>query len=270
MEIIDLDGLFEEKLAAYMKRNAGKYSEKEWEELIPKLYKKFAGIEIPRLKNTPVGYYAAMTDGELCSALRLHSERGVPVSDFLMRELERRGCTDPLIALLDSGDEQLLSRVVSIAGGDRRAVGAYFRLLERDLSDDLSEAIIGELRRTDGALAGAIDCYKRGIRPDRMLGILAEQGAGNDEVFSLLLSDLRGGDDLVLAADRIATLGDARALPDLYELIARDDIDYLEFRELRYAIEALGGEYTEERDFSEDASYLALKAHENEEIKKQD
>ena len=34
-QLIDFDGLFEEKLAQYMKQNAGKYTEKQWEAIIP-------------------------------------------------------------------------------------------------------------------------------------------------------------------------------------------------------------------------------------------
>ena len=34
----------------------------------------------------------------------------------------------------------------------------------------------------------------------------------------------------------------------------------MEFQELKYAIEALGGEYDEPRDFTEDKDYLAIEA----------
>lgn len=56
-------------------------------------------------------------------------------------------------------------------------------------------------------------------------------------------------------ASYLAAYGDSRALPVLLERIAGEDINFLEFRELKYAIEALGGEYTEERDFSDDPYY---------------
>ena len=63
-------------------------------------------------------------------------------------------------------------------------------------------------------------------------------------------------------ASQLAAYGDERALPYLFERIEEDDISYLDYRELKFAIEALGGEYTAERDFSEDAGYLLLKSHE--------
>ena len=61
-------------------------------------------------------------------------------------------------------------------------------------------------------------------------------------------------------ASYLAAYGDERALPVLLERIDGEDINYLEFRELKYAIEALGGEYTRERDFSEDEYYRELLA----------
>ena len=97
-KLIDFDALFDEKLSEYMKQNAGKYTEKQWESIIPKLYKQFGDIRIPSVGNTPKGYYACMTDEELADSLRRHVEEGVPVSDFLCWELETRGCPEAFIA----------------------------------------------------------------------------------------------------------------------------------------------------------------------------
>ena len=61
-----------------------------------------------------------------------------------------------------------------------------------------------------------------------------------------------------MRASYLAAYGDERALPVLLEAIESDAINFLEFQELKYAIEALGGEYTRERDFSEDAYYKEI------------
>ena len=60
-----------------------------------------------------------------------------------------------------------------------------------------------------------------------------------------------------LFASYLAKLGDARALPEL--LRAADDpaTGYIDFIELRSAIEQLGGE-APERDFDDDPDYQAL------------
>ena len=36
-KLIDFDGLFDERLAQYMQENAKKYTEKQWETIIPRL-----------------------------------------------------------------------------------------------------------------------------------------------------------------------------------------------------------------------------------------
>ena len=66
-ELIDFDGLFEEKLAEYIRMNAGKYTEKQWENVIPKLYRQFGDTYIPRAGATPKQYYAALSDSSPCS-----------------------------------------------------------------------------------------------------------------------------------------------------------------------------------------------------------
>ena len=50
----------------------------------------------------------------------------------------------------------------------------------------------------------------------------------------------------------MAKYGDDRALPILYETISKDNVSYIDFKELKLAIEALGGEYEENRDFRKD------------------
>ena len=42
--------------------------------------------------------------------------------------------------------------------------------------------------------------------------------------------------------------------------IEREDIGFVAFQELKYAIEALGGEYEKERDFSADEAYKKIMA----------
>ena len=59
-------------------------------------------------------------------------------------------------------------------------------------------------------------------------------------------------------AGYLAAYGDERALPHLMKRIEDRSIGFVEFQELKYAIEALGGEYNEPRDFSDDKDYLAV------------
>ena len=88
MKLIDFDGLFDEKLAQYMAQNKNKHTEREWENVIPKLYKKFGDTRIAKIGCTPKEYYARMSDIELVETLKAHLIEDVPVPEFLCTEID--------------------------------------------------------------------------------------------------------------------------------------------------------------------------------------
>lgn len=258
-KLIDFDGLFDEKLNEYMHMNAGKYTEKQWENLIPKLYKQFGDTFVARAGNTPKGYYAEMSDDELAETLARHVAENVPVSDFLCRELEKRGCPDALVRLIASENEELVTLAVNLAGENARAFPAYFDLLAGDGSEDVKDAVCEQLKNgADAAKERALTLYESGVERERMLEILSRCKERDDRIYNILMREFRTGDEVPMHASYLAAYGDERALPVLLEYIDRDDINYLEYQELKYAIEALGGEYTRPRDFSGDKYYQEI------------
>lgn len=258
-KLIDFDGLFDEKLAEYIQSNPEKYTEKQWENVIPKLYKQFGDIYVAKAGATPKQYYAAMSDDELCETLERHYDEGVPVSDFLCREIESRGCSDALIRLFDRREEEILTLAVNLAGSNEKAFPAYFRLLTSEVSDDIKEAVCEQLKGgADAAKEQALALFEQGQEQEMMLEILSRCKQRDERVYELLLTAFRTGDEIPMHASYLAAYGDERALPVLLEYIDRDDINFLEFREVKYAIEALGGEYTKPRDFSHDPYYQEI------------
>lgn len=260
-KLIDFDGLFDEKLAEYIQSNPEKYTEKQWENVIPKLYKQFGDIYVAKAGATPKQYYAAMSDDELCETLERHYDEGVPVSDFLCREIESRGCSDALIRLFDRREEEILTLAVNLAGSNEKAFPAYFRLLTSEVSNDIKEAVCEQLKGgADAAKEQALALFEQGQEQEMMLEILSRCKQRDERVYELLLTAFRTGDEIPMHASYLAAYGDERALPVLLEYIDRDDINFLEFREVKYAIEALGGEYTKPRDFSHDPYYQEILA----------
>lgn len=260
-KLIDFDGLFDEKLAEYIQSNPEKYTEKQWENVIPKLYKQFGDIYVAKAGATPKQYYASMSDDELCETLERHYDEGVPVSDFLCREIESRGCSDALIRLFDRREEEILTLAVNLAGSNEKAFPVYFRLLTSEVSDDIKEAVCEQLKGgADAAKEQALALFEQGQEQEMMLEILSRCKQRDDRVYDLLLTAFRTGDEIPMHASYLAAYGDERALPVLLEYIDRDDINFLEFREVKYAIEALGGEYTKPRDFSHDPYYQEILA----------
>lgn len=258
-KLIDFDGLFDEKLAQYMRENAGKYTEKQWESVIPKLYKKFGDTYIAAIGTTPKGYYEAMDDNELVETLVRHTQENVPVSDFLCRALEDRK-PDALFPLIACDNQQLALFAVNLAGEDARAYRAYFSLMEHSADEELKDAACDRLKAAADAVKDtAAAYYERGVDKERMLEILSRVRARDERVFEILMREFQESDDnMPMRASYLAAYGDERALPVLLDVIDRDDINFLEYQELKYAVEALGGEYTRPRDFSEDAYFQEI------------
>ena len=261
MKLIDFDGLFDEKLAVYMEENKDKYNERQWEDVIPKLYKKFGDTYVAKVKCTPKEYYAKMSEKELADTLLAHLEQDIPVPEFLCDELERRDCVAVLLPLLASEDEATVSYAVNMLLNDRRAYDEYFRLLEEDgVHKDALEDIV-DIVKTDADFVKdrALILYKEGKGKEYMLEILSRVKEREDEIFEILLTEFLLAEELTpLRASYLAAYGDERALPHLLERIEDRTIGFVEFQELKYAIEALGGEYDEPRDFSDDKDYIAV------------
>ena len=262
MKLIDFDGLFDEKLTQYMTENKEKHTEKQWESLIPKLYKKFGDTLIPKLGCTPKDYYARMTDDELAQTLLQHLEQDVPVPEFLCSEIEERDNAETLLPLLKSEDAQTVSYAVNLLGDDKRAFDEYFAILtENRLDEDVRSDLTDILRaHADEIKEKALSAYKAGIAKVYMLEILSRVKTRDDEVYGVLLKAFQDAEDTSFPAGYLAAYGDERALSVLLHKIEDRSIGFVEFQELKYAIEALGGEYNEPRDFSSDKDYLAIEA----------
>ncbi len=270
MKLIDFDGLFDEKLAQYMSENKNKHTEREWENVIPKLYKKFGDTRIAKIGCTPKEYYAKMSDTELVETFKAHLEKEVPVPEFLCSELEGRNATEALLPLLDAEDLETASYAINLIGEDGRAFGRYFDILANArLSEDIRSDVTDILRlHADEVKEKVLSLYKQGIAKEYMLEILSRSKEKEERVFDILLSEFRAAEETSKHAGYLAAYGDERALPHLLSRIEDRSIGFVEFQELKYAVEALGGEYDEPRDFSQDKDYVAVEAasfssHEN-------
>ena len=260
MKLIDFDGLFDEKLTKFMEENKNKYTEKQWEDVIPKLYKKFGDTYVSKVKCTPKEYYAKMSDSELAQCLCAHLREDVPVPEFLCTEIETRGAVETLLPLLSSEDTSAVSYAMNLIGDDARAYDEYFAILiENRADEDVRSDVVDIIRlHADELKERVIGLYNDGIAKEAMLEILSRVKVRDERVFEILLSAFRSGEELPRRAGYLASYGDERALPYLMDKIEDRSIGFIEFQELKYAIEALGGEYDEPRDFSGDKDYLAV------------
>ena len=257
MKLIDLDGQFNRRVAKYLAKHAGERTEEEWEDAIAAAYRKFADTPMEEIGTTPRLYFAGMTNGRLVETLKEYLLQDVTVPDILLEELEKRGAVPETLALLRETDESLVLYAVHFIGADPQAAPRYAQMLAEDAYDEhvkdevaeklaeMADAVTDELLALAGgpARAYALELLSRTARRDeRVLRALVDAFLSADEA------------DLPQYAGYLAAYGDERALPALLQRI-EEKIGFAAYRELKFAIEALGGSYDEARDFSQDAAY---------------
>ncbi|MDE6441230.1 MAG: hypothetical protein K2L12_00570 [Clostridia bacterium] len=264
MKLYDFDGMFDEKLNAYIQKNAGKYKENEWEDIIPKLYKQFGDTFIKSVGDTPNGFYAKLSDEELVRALCTHLKQGVPVSEFLCSAIESRDAVELLIPLLD-GSENEREYAVNLIASDERAIKKYMQMLvSSGCGEELKNTLADYIKeKADLVIGEAVDNYRKGIEREFMLEIMSRNVVPSDEIFDILIKEFRGDpENVAMHASYLAAYGDERALEYLLDKIDEEGISFIDYKELLLAIEALGGTYDKPRDFSSDPYYQMFKSKE--------
>ena len=262
MKLIDFDGLFDEKLTEFMQTNKEKYTEKQWEDVIPKLYKKFGDTYVAKVKCTPKEYYAKMMDDELVECLKQHIEQEIPAPEFLCAEVESRSLDESLLPMIQSDNIEAVIYGVNLLGDNPVAFDSYFSILLDNRADEDVRSDIADILRlhADEFKEKVLLAYEENKLGDVALEILSRVKIRDERVYETLLTAFLSGDNTPMRAGYLAAYGDERALEHLLKRIEREDINFVEFQELKYAIEALGGEYDTPRDFTNDKDYLAIEA----------
>ena len=262
MKLYDFDGMFDEKLSAYMQKNKGKYTQDEWEDIIPQMYAKFGDTVVKSIGKTPNEYYGSLSDEELIKSFSGHIKQGLPVNSFLNNAIESRKNDALLIPLLDGTDEEILY-AVNLLGASSLVIPKYFNIVTTSQNDDVCNACLEYLKeRADDVKTEAVSEYKAGVKREYMLEILSHCVTHDDQALNVLLTAFRTEDEnLAVHAGYLASFGDERALPVLLDRIEDENISFADFRELKFAIESLGGSYDKERDFSSDPYYEIIKSH---------
>ena len=264
--IVDIDGVFEKYLRRIMKEEAGKHTEEQWEDRMAELYVSFGGTPIKELGGkTPRQYFGEMDAKTLASTLADYVTSDVSVPDFLCDAIIAANAVDAhLVKLLDAEDEELVSYSVNLLS-DRGYTGAFPKYLDmiadKNVDGEMKDLVAEIL--LDGAALVKEDVLKRYQTANAeakayFLEILVAAGK-DDRTFEILKAAFQSGEENIpLYAAYFARLGDDRALPLLLATVKRSDLNYQEYQELKFAIEALGGEYEDKRDFSKDKIYRKI------------
>ncbi len=265
--MIDSDKLFEKYLKSWLERHKGEYTADETEEMIPELYEKW--VTTPSAETdgvTPEEYFARITDPDALIAEFIKTNRGDdnPCSLLLDRIAEVPGCAAGLKKIVEeNGDPKTVIAAMDILDetGADQPLKFYTELLTDDTADEgVVEKAAEILKENAGAVKEELFAAIAKATPAQKQ-IIADVLVGtdrDDRTFGLLKELFLAKENVPFIAGLLGKYGDDRAAAFLYP--ALDDSNYLEFMEIRNAIEQLGGVVDDTyRDFTDDPYYKAIK-----------
>lgn len=264
MKFENLDKLFELYVQEAVRKNKEKYSSHEaLEDDLGMLFNRFENVRIKTLDGkTPKEYAAELReDGEIFDYVSKCLENNIEVTDTICDEVVRaEGATEYLNGLLyeNNKDAKLLAALLLKEIDDEEVEDIFISVLTNDEMPDEVKTVAFEY------LSDGDDCVPEKILeiinsvPEKNQGILVEvlsNFKGRKDVFYWLVTMLQRAEDVPMYAGLLGRYGDAAAIDILKSFASEVDINYVEFVEIRNAVEELGGEMTEEKDFSDDPYY---------------
>lgn len=273
MKCIDFDKQFERYTRSWMEKNAEKYKNNMdvIEAMMPDVYMEFLEKEAAWLDGlSPMAYFAQYDDAQmLVDWMCEYYTQGVPVPDLLLERITELGDdAERALCALPFGENVpheaaltaiSLLRELESAVLAKEYIAFIAALEEPDEKGDMCAESLESMGYAVvepmlSALSGATQTGR-----DIFADILSNY-PGDDRVFDLLMERfVRCEDRRALFASYLAKLGDERALPALIEAAQDDSVNYLDYVEIVSAIDALGGDRPEEREFNGDPYYESLK-----------
>ena len=269
MELIDFDAHFTDALNDWIEQNKKKFKRPEdMEDAAPEVYMDWLAKPADWLGGkTPGEYFAQFDDAAmLVEWLTAYCNSDTPIPDPLLDRLEELADEEPILALLrDTAApcEARMHAVELLRQLDSRApMVDYIRWqVERNADDDLLENALESLRCMGDAVRRPVKIAFTAADTagkEALLDVLADFPA-DDDVFAFTLAQFQTQPEKrALYAGYLGKLDDDRALAPLLDAAEEPNLSYIDFIEIRNAIERLGGE-APIRTFDEDPTYKAVK-----------
>lgn len=273
MRCINFDKEFERYVSEWMKTHAKEYKNyDEMEAAMPEVYEQFLDTPVNWLAGAKPGEYFQQFDNakQLVNWMEDYFKQRIPVPDMLLNRIAELGLAaeEGLMALLKKETAKQDIRMAAITllrEIESTAPLEYYIGLqaireegEDELADNALESLASMGEKAVDAMRKALPLASPNGQ-EAMLTLLADY-PGDENVFQTALSLFRSRrDSLAVLADCLRRLGDERALPPLMALAASEETPYLDYIELRCAIEGLGAEAPERNFDAEDPAYEAMR-----------
>ena len=270
----NFDAQFAKYLEKWVRANSTKFKTPElMEAKVPDVYLRWLNTPAPWLDGlTPGAAFADHSDAvELTALLAEYSVAGLPIPDPLMERIVELGedASGELaaIALTPSSSAELRVTALNLLKEcsplaqalDDGLAELLLSDADADVKDVAAELLVAQGRRVVNPLllrlsrAGDQDA-------ERLLDVLCNF-PGDDSIYDYAMKCFLGRPDRrALMASYLGKLGDRRAIAHLEKSLNLTELNYLDYIEIRGAIESLGGEVTTQRDFSGDPYYESMRA----------
>jgi hypothetical protein len=269
MIIENFDERFSRYVSAWVRKNASRFrNTDEMEAAMPDVYTRWLNTPAKWLDGESPGLFFAKYDDPLflIAWMRAYIDASVPLPDPLLERLGELGARarEALLEQLDSDNAEMtmlaLTLLEEIEG--EPPIARYLDLVLRMGGEGEIAIKATEALRTAGfaALPHCLAAMETASLPVRMclMDMLADF-PGEQRILDHALALLREGANPALMAAYMARIGDESALDALYAIAKDPAIDYLTYIETVGAIEALGGDRPEAREFAGDPMYESLR-----------
>ncbi len=270
MAIVDLNKIFEKFVKEYVIKNKDKI-EGDVTSCLPEIYAEFEKTNFKELDNlTPEKYYEK-NKNDLCKILAEHFLFKTEPNEFLVEAVEKFSPEEEVFNLvlgnnLSVEDElkvlEILSHKNSKIAFNRYIDQLFDKNCAKEIINFIAEEFILNVKDIEAKL------IERALKEKEenvvVAEILSHSKSKNPKISSYLLQGLMASDKIVEYANFLAEFGDESVTEKLLDYI-EEVADYLSFRELKFAIESLGGTCDIERDFTNDVNYYKLNEDEKNE-----
>ena len=271
MKCINFDEHFADFVSEWVKKHQSEYRNfDEMEADMPKAYMEFLNTPAKWLDRiTPGAYFTQFEDAkDLVDWLCAYCEQQVPVPDILLEQIVNVGrpCEKRLTELLknESAPQEAKMTAIGLLRDMNSTLPKMLYIgwqLDRADEDELCDNALESLKAMGASVVQPIiqelpKANRAGM--EALLDVLADY-PGPEQTYRLAMELFeKVPSKRAIFAGYLAKIGDPRAIPDLIKAAENDECTYLNYIEIRNAIEELGGDCPD-REFIDDPEYEALR-----------
>ena len=272
-EILDFDANFGAYSEKWMELNKKKFKNiEQMEDAMPDVYMHWLNSPAAFLQGEAPGLYFQKFDNaaELVKWLEAYEDADVPVPDPLMERIADLGekSVSPLMRAAADAERDAQVRVTALnllkeIETDGAPLEMCLEIIDSREADDEVADVAAELLQTLGEtcvppILERINDVTDEAR-ETYLDVLCNF-PGDERIFPPLMEAFETHPDKrALYASYLGKLGDPRAVETLKDVLTDPELNYLDYLEIRNAVEMLGGTVEIDREFAGDPYYEALK-----------